>query len=130
MPGSHRQSCKKRRRYVARLYISGLSQFEIAVWLDISQATVSRDLREAGRDASNPHVRRLRQADEAALATSIGSDASYGSSGIRSTRTSSHRESSTIPGPDGQPKRAGSPASPPEIRAFSTGSCAVPNSGR
>jgi len=68
MPGSHRQSCKKRRRYVARLYISGLSQFEIAVWLEISQATVSRDLREAGRDLRNPAVRRLRQADEAALA--------------------------------------------------------------
>ena len=68
MPGSHRQSCKKRRRFVARLYVSGLSQFEIAVWLEISQATVSRDLREAGRDPRNPAVRHLRQADEAALA--------------------------------------------------------------
>src|SRR5438876_455571 len=68
MPGSHRQSCKKRRRQVVRLYLDGFSQFEIAVWLDINQATVSRDLREAGRDPSNPDVHALWRADEAALA--------------------------------------------------------------
>src|SRR5579871_4954422 len=68
MPGSHRQACQERRRYVARLYLDGYSQFEIALWLEISQATVSRDLREAGRDSGNPDVCALRRADEAALA--------------------------------------------------------------
>jgi transcriptional regulator with XRE-family HTH domain len=68
MPGSQQQSCRKRRRVVTRLYLDGLSQADIAAHLGINQATVSRDLREAGRDPSIPDVRALWRADEAALA--------------------------------------------------------------
>src|SRR6185369_325515 len=53
---------------VVRLYLDGLSQADIAAHLKINQATVSRDLRDAGRDGSIPEVRALRQADESALA--------------------------------------------------------------
>src|SRR5436190_9855123 len=68
LPGSHRHSCQKRRRLVTRLYLDGLRQADIAAFLGINQATVSRDLREAGRDPSSPDVRALWRADEAALA--------------------------------------------------------------
>ena len=68
MPGSHRQSCRNRRCQAVRLYLDGLSQADIAAHLKVNQATVSRDLRDAGRDASIPEVLALRQADEAALA--------------------------------------------------------------